>query len=146
MVRERFGSRLLFDTACWWEPPWKMLLSNKGLLAVLYELYPDSPYLLPASFDPLPRVEQIRKPLHGREGAGLAVLDGAGRVVRATPGPYGGPFVYQEYLPLPCLDGKYPVVGSWLVNGYACGVGIREDQDPLTTNVSRFVPHLFEKP
>jgi len=29
------------------------------------------------------------------------------------------------------------------VNGYACGIGIRESDSPITTNLSRFVPHLF---
>jgi glutathionylspermidine synthase len=143
MDREQFGDKLLLDTTRWWEPPWKMLLSNKGLLPILYRLFPDSPYLLPASFEPLEGTAQVRKPLHGREGANLAVLDEAGRVVRQTRGPYTGPFVYQQHSPPPAFDGNYPVVGSWLVNGYACGVGIREDTDPITTNTSRFVPHLF---
>ena len=44
---------------------------------------------------------------------------------------------------LPEYDGNYPVIGSWLVDGYACGIGIREDRGPITTNTSRFVPHLF---
>ena len=35
----------------WIEPPWKMLLSNKGILPVLWELYPGHPNLLEASFD-----------------------------------------------------------------------------------------------
>jgi glutathionylspermidine synthase len=146
LIGEQFGANLLLDTTRWWEPPWKMLLSNKGILPILYELFPDSPYLLPASSEPLPETQQVSKPLHGREGANLAVLDEAGAVVRTTPGPYAGPYVYQQYCPLPNFDGCYPVVGSWLVNGYACGIGIREDTDAITTNGSRFVPHLFLKP
>jgi glutathionylspermidine synthase len=143
MVRERFGAKLLLDSTRWWEPPWKELLSNKGLLAVLYRLFPNNPYLLPASFEPLERTAQVRKPLHGREGGNIAVLDNAGRVVRETPGPYAGPFVYQQLCPLPAFAGNYPVIGSWMVNGHACGIGIREDTDPLTSNTSRFVPHVF---
>jgi glutathionylspermidine synthase len=146
MVREKFGPKLLAGTTNWWEPPWKTLLSNKGLLPILWKLFPDNPYLLPASFDPLPAVAQIRKPLHGREGANMTVLDEVGQVLGTTPGPYGGPFVYQEYCPLPQFDGNYPVIGSWLVNGYACGIGIREDTEPITSNRSRFVPHIFQKP
>jgi glutathionylspermidine synthase len=37
-----------------------------------------------------------------------------------------------------------PVIGSWMVNGYACGIGIREDSGPITGNMSRFVPHVIE--
>jgi glutathionylspermidine synthase len=67
-----------------------------------------------------------------------------GQTVATTEGPYDGPCIYQEHHPLPCFDGGfYPVVGSWLVNGYACGIGIREDEQPITQNLSRFVPHLF---
>ncbi len=50
---------------------------------------------------------------------------------------------YQEYQPLPDFHGRRPVVGSWIVNGFACGVGIREDSGPITRNTSRFLPHLF---
>jgi glutathionylspermidine synthase len=59
-------------------------------------------------------------------------------------GPYGNePCVYQELASLPVFDDNLPVVGSWMVNGYACGLGIREDRGPITHNTSRFVPHFF---
>jgi glutathionylspermidine synthase len=143
MVRERFGEGLLWDTTSWFEPPWKMLLSNKALLAVLYDLFPDSPYLLPASFEPMAD-NYVKKPIHAREGANIEmVLSGA--AVFKTEGPYEGPYIYQEANPLPCFDGNYPVIGSWLINGYAAGIGIREDSTPITTNTSRFVPHIFSR-
>ena len=66
-----------------------------------------------------------------------------GQVTLETEGPYPGPYVYQALHPMPEFDGNYPVVGSWLVNGYACGIGIREDSGPVTQNMSRFVPHVF---
>jgi glutathionylspermidine synthase len=67
-----------------------------------------------------------------------------GRLLMETDGDYRPPFVYQRYYPLPQFDGNCPVIGSWMVNGYACGIGIREDTSPVTQNTSRFVPHLFE--
>jgi len=149
MVREQFGEKLLQDTTNWFEPPWKTILSNKGLMVVLWEMFPESPYLLPASFEPL-NVPQIRKPLHGREGANAAFLMPNGvDVIMQNDGPYNGPFIYQATHELPCFDGTpgkdgyYPMIGSWLVNGYACGIGIREDKTPITSNHSRFVPHIF---
>jgi len=51
MIKEPFGQHLLLDTNLWWEPPWKMMLSNKGLLPVLFQLFPESPYILPAAFE-----------------------------------------------------------------------------------------------
>ena len=142
LMHEEFGPHLLGATTKWLEPPWKALLSNKAILPTLWELFPNHPNLLPASFEPLPGV-QVRKPMLGREGANVTILDGD-RVRFGTDGDYGaGPFVYQQFQAPPRFDGHTPVIGSWLVNGYACGIGIREDAELITTNTSRFVPHLF---
>ena len=51
--------------------------------------------------------------------------------------------VENQYVRAVNYQGNLPVIGSWLVNGYACGIGIREDTSPITGNTSRFVPHLF---
>jgi glutathionylspermidine synthase len=141
MINEPFGGQLVYDNTRWLEAPWKMILSNKAILAVLWELFPNSPYLLPAAFTPI-GASYVQKPLLSREGANIT------RVINRqsepeTEGPYKGPYVYQQLYPLRAFDNNYPVVGSWLVNGYACGVGIREDASPVTQNTSRFVPHVF---
>jgi glutathionylspermidine synthase len=141
MIREKFGEKLLADNTYWLESPWKMLLSNKAILPILWELYPDSPYLLPASFEPMAD-NFVRKPILSREGANIQIVSGGKKLIE-TDGIYGGPYVYQQYSPLPNIGGNYPLVGSWMVNGYACGMGIREDATPITGNTSRFVPHFF---
>ena len=62
-----------------------------------------------------------------------------------TPGPYGEEgFVYQQYAPLPDFDGHYPVLGAWVIDGEAAGMGIRESDTLITDNLSQFVPHLIE--
>jgi glutathionylspermidine synthase len=142
MLREQFGPNLKTAITRWLEPPWKMILSNKAILPILYGLFPESPYLLEASFEPLDGA-CVRKPLYSREGANVALMEN-GRLLMETEGDYEAPFVYQRRYPLPQFDGNYPVIGSWMVNGYACGMGIREDASPVTQNTSRFVPHLFE--
>jgi glutathionylspermidine synthase len=142
LFREEFGAHLPRGATRWLEPPWKAVLSNKGVLAVLWDLYPDSPYLLRAGFE-LWGDRYVRKPQHGREGANVTVVVD-GRPLVETGGPFGGgPWVYQELRPLPDFSGHYPVLGSWMVNGYACGLGIREDPAFVTRNTSRFVPHYF---
>jgi len=145
LVHEKFGQHLLLDNTWWLESPWKMLLSNKAILPILYEMFPDSPYLLPASFEPMSSSRSyVRKPMLSREGANVSiVIDGKPTV--ETEGIYEGPFVYQQYHELPNYEGNYPVIGSWMVNGNACGIGIREDQSPVTGNFSRFVPHVFTR-
>jgi glutathionylspermidine synthase len=142
MFSEQFGPFLPGARTRWLEPPWKVLLSNKALLPLLWELFPGHPNLLPASWRPLPG-RQVRKPARGREGANVAILDGA-TVLTETPGQYGRePCIYQQFHPTPQFEGRSAVLGCWLVNGYACGLGTREDDRPITTNTSRFVPHLF---
>ncbi|HET6248106.1 MAG TPA: glutathionylspermidine synthase family protein [Tepidisphaeraceae bacterium] len=141
LIRERFANMLLNDNTRWLEAPWKMLLSNKAILPMLHELFPQSPYILAAAFEPVGR-NYVKKPVLGREGANVEVIVD-GKTILSTPGEYGEPFVYQEYAPPPGFDGHHPVIGSWMVNGYACGIGIREDMSPVTQNTSRFVPHVF---
>ena len=63
MVREEFGKYLAMANTVWLEPPWKMLLSNKGILPVLWQLYPNHPYLLAASVERPPvGSDWVRKP------------------------------------------------------------------------------------
>jgi glutathionylspermidine synthase len=144
MIREQFGPPLMRAATRWLEPPWKMLLSNKAILIALWEMFPDSPYLLPASFDEPSgsSASYVRKPLLSREGANVTLVQ-HGRAEPETEGVYGGPYVYQSLRLLPNFGGNYPVIGSWMVNGYASGIGIREDAQPVTTNASRFVPHVI---
>jgi glutathionylspermidine synthase len=145
MVDEEFAKHLAVSDTIWVEPPWKMLLSNKGILPVLWELYPGHPYLLAASFERPFVGDWVRKPLLGREGANVT-LHQEGREME-TGGDYGKEgFVYQDLAPLTCFGGMYPVIGSWVIghepNDSAAGIGIRESDTPITTNLSRFVPHL----
>ena len=141
MIREQFGTNLLLDNTRWLEAPWKMILSNKAILTVLWELFPQSEYLLEARTEPLAG-NYVRKPILGREGANIQVVVD-GKIVFETEGIYGEPFVYQQHALLPVFDGNYPVIGSWMVNGYACGMGMREDTAPVIHNTSRFVPHVI---
>jgi len=143
MIREDFGPHVLTAATCWVEPAWKMILSCKSILPLLYERHPDSPFLLPAWFEPPAHGNYVRKPVHAREGANIQVMID-GKLTVDTEGPYTqGPHVYQWLAPIKPHDGRYPIIGSWVVNGLACGIGIREDSGMITRNTSRFVPHLM---
>jgi glutathionylspermidine synthase len=126
--------------ARWLEPAWKMILSNKAILPILWQLFPDHPNLLPASREPLAG-PWVRKPLLGREGSNVTIE--APGVAVATGGPYADRgFVYQAYAELGCHDGLRPVVGSWVIGGEPAGIGIRESDSYVTSNTARFVPHV----
>jgi glutathionylspermidine synthase len=142
MLAEPFAPALLAARTRWIEPPWKMLLSNKALLPVLWELFPNHPNLLEARFGPLGGAE-VRKPILSREGSNVSLLHDAQPVVE-TEGPYPGPHVYQRRAALACSQGRFAVIGSWIVGDEPAGMGIREDASPITGNLSRFVPHLIE--
>jgi glutathionylspermidine synthase len=147
MVNEEFGKHLDCAGTLWMEPPWKMVLSNKGILPVLWKLFPRHPNLLESYFDsPALLMSWVKKPLLGREGANITLhYSGSDR---ETDGPYGAEgFIYQDYARLQTFDGQYPVIGSWVIGhdegNAAAGMGVRESTDPITTNTSQFVPHLF---
>ncbi|WP_405583660.1 glutathionylspermidine synthase family protein [Streptomyces sp. NBC_01190] len=152
LATDRFGPHVLdtldtgggTGTTCWIEPAWKMLLSNKALLAILWELNPGHPNLLPAYLDgPHDLAEApgyVAKPLLGREGAGVTVHPaGAPPVIRAEE-----PCCYQELAPLADFDGNRVVLGAWVVGDEPCGLGLRESPGLITDGYARFLPHIID--
>jgi glutathionylspermidine synthase len=148
MFREEFGAKLNQARTRWIEPPWKAVLSNKGILPLLWEMFEGHPNLLPAYFEDDPRARQlgasfVRKPLYSREGANVTLIS-EGVPVAEHVGPYGAEgFVRQAFATLRNFSGQYPVLGSWLVDHTPCGLSIREDENPITGNSSRFLPHAI---
>jgi glutathionylspermidine synthase len=148
MFHDVFGAHLIKAPTRWIEPPWKAILSNKGILPLLWEMFPNHPNLLPAYFEDDPDAVKlgssfVRKPLFSREGANVALVS-AGTTLVAQEGPYGAEgFIRQAFAPLPDFFGQYPVLGSWLVDHTPCGLSIREDENPITGNTSRFLPHAI---
>jgi glutathionylspermidine synthase len=142
MAREDFFADLVkLDTPVM-ETPWRAIAASKGILPILWELFPDHPNLLPASFRDHPgQGPRVSKPMFGREGADIAFIDVAG-APESVEGGYGDQKrVYQAYHPLPVFDGWHAVVGSWVIGGEPCGIGVREDRSPVTGASAKFRPH-----
>ena len=146
LLRDQFAENYFasYHLTQWIEPIWKMLLSNKGILPILWELFPHHANLLECYFgEPKTMTDYVKKPLLSREGSNLSIH--RGRAVVETGGPYGEEgFVCQATARLANCDGAYPIIGSWMIDGVAAGIGIRESDTAVTTNLSSFVPHLFE--
>ncbi|WP_374943089.1 glutathionylspermidine synthase family protein [Sphingomonas sp.] len=149
MLREPYAANLATAGVRWIEPAWKAILSNKGLLPLLWQRHEGHPNLLPAFFDDDPQAavlgdSYVRKPLFSREGANVEVVrDGVGEI--ETDEGYGAEgFVRQAFCPPPVFDGNHPVIGVWIVGDEAAGIGIREDDGIVTRNLARFVPHFIE--
>jgi glutathionylspermidine synthase len=144
MVNEEFSSVLLNANTKWIEPIWKMILSNKAILPVLWKLFPGHPNLLESYFDdPHTMKSYAQKPLLSREGANIILVEN-GKTISQTSGEYGDEgFIYQQLYKLPDFSGNKPVIGSWIIGEQSAGIGIRESNSFVTDNFSRFVPHVI---
>lgn len=146
MVQEDFASVILSSQTQWLEPGWKMLLSNKGILPLLWQKHPGHPNLLESHFEQPGQnfgAGWVRKPLFSREGANVELVTLSGEKI-SEPGPYAdSPFIRQKFQPLPKFGDSYTMIGSWVVGNSAAGIGIREDNSLITKDSSRFLPHII---
>jgi glutathionylspermidine synthase len=150
MLQEEFAPHAIdtYRSTRWIEPIWKMLLSNKGILPILWELYPNHELLLESYFasddggSPNALKDYVRKPLMSREGANISVIRDNATVV-STDGPYRGRQIVQALAPSATFDNRHTVLGLWMIDQDCCGLGVRESFSPITDNLSSFVPHYF---
>jgi glutathionylspermidine synthase len=147
MMGDAFGQALPRSGLRLIEPPWKAILSNKGVLPLLWQRHRGHPNLLESYVEPDASVPLgagwVRKPFFSREGANVTMRLADGEEI-SSPGPYGaGRFIRQAYHALPRTDGGYPLIGSWMIADRAAGMGIREDHGLITRDTSRFIPHAI---
>ncbi|GEP00990.1 glutathionylspermidine synthase family protein [Methylobacterium haplocladii] len=132
------------------EPPWKAVLSNKGLLPHVWAQEPGHPNLLPAFFDEDPQAaglgdSYVRKPIFSREGSNVAIVRD-GTMLAHEPGPYGSEgHIRQALAELPLFDDhRRPVIGSWIIGDAPGGLCVREGRGAITRNDALIVPHVIE--
>ncbi|UJW76757.1 glutathionylspermidine synthase family protein [Rhizobium sp. SL42] len=147
MLRETYAAQLVEHSAVFVEPAWKAVLSNKGLLPLLWRRHRNHPNLLPSFFADDPKAtalsDYVIKPLLSREGENVHLFR-SGQEVISAPGDYGAEgSVIQAYAPLFKSHAGHAVLGSWIVGDRACGLGIREDRSLITANLARYVPHVI---
>ncbi|MCJ7874389.1 glutathionylspermidine synthase family protein [Phaeobacter sp. J2-8] len=169
LLRDDYAAHIAGSGCLFLEPAWKALLSNKGLLPVLWQMFEGHPNLLPAFFEAdigdalagqgaaAPDVAEafdraaaqlaaghVRKPILSREGASVEIIK-SGEVIEAAQNTdYDEhPRIIQAYVPLPRFDGFRPVIGAWVVGDTCVGIGVREDRSRITQDLSRFKPHYI---
>ncbi|MBK4216284.1 glutathionylspermidine synthase family protein [Paracoccus caeni] len=169
LLNEDFARNIAGSGAMFLEPAWKALLSNKGILPILWQMFEGHPNLLPAFFaddvadalvaggKPVPavadayarsadllRAGHVVKPIFSREGASVSIVEN-GDVTEASPNTdYDQhPRIVQAYAPLPDFGGFRPVIGAWIVGRTCVGMGLREDRSRITQDLSRFKPHFI---
>ncbi len=149
MLGEEFGQHLINadSRTVWLEPAWKGVAKSKVILPVLWQMFPDHPALVPAYLDgPHGMTRYAAKPVAGWEGAGVMLVDGE----MVTQEPVGHTqhqnLVWQEWIDIASFDGVLPVIGSWIIDGAAAGLGIRESTHLITNEDAQFVPHIIDAP
>ncbi|QRR73881.1 glutathionylspermidine synthase family protein [Klebsiella pneumoniae] len=149
MMRDDNGPLLCKRRERWIEPLWKSVLSNKGLMPLLWRFFPRHPNLLPAWFanespQIAPGESYVRKPIFSREGGNVTIFNGQQQIIEHADGDYAEePMIFQAFQPLPRFGDSYTLIGSWIVDDEACGLGIREDNTLITKDTSRFIPHYI---
>jgi glutathionylspermidine synthase len=148
LVEDEFGPNIEASGLTVVEPAWKMLLADKRMLALLWEMFPDHPNLLPASLDAAAvRGPAVAKPALGRDGAGVKLhADGLGVPATggdaADPDPRDGPPVYQALAPLARVEDACVLPSLWMVASQPAGLALREADTPFVGPTARFVPHI----
>jgi glutathionylspermidine synthase len=148
MLRDDYAEPLPGADVTVLEPAWKSLLSNKGMLPLLWERHAGHPNLLETYFESDPAHTTlgssfVRKPLFSREGANVELVKD-GRKASVLDGGYGdGAWIRQALHAPPKFDNRYVIVGSWVVGNEPAGIGLREDRGRITRNTSRFLPHVI---
>lgn len=149
MAHEPFFAEIGQERHRFIEPAWKMMLSNKGLLPILWELNPGHPLLLPAARTREALCSQgitrwVEKPYFGREGAGVTVMDRGVPLARGASGHEGDPMIFQQRGSLFAAGQKHFVWGLWMVGDECRGLSARGDASLVTGNLSQFFPHRIE--
>lgn len=145
MFREMFSTKLTDAGVRWLEPAWKSIISNKALLPLLWEMYPNHPNLLPSFFagESHDLTHYVIKPLFSREGANIQITEN-GQEICKVDGPYGEEgMIIQQFQPMPRFNDSYTLIGSWLVDDEPAGIGLREDRSLITQDLSRYYPHII---
>ncbi|WP_372998915.1 glutathionylspermidine synthase family protein [Sulfurimonas sp.] len=124
-------------------PAYTLLFQSKGIMKIMSDLFPHSPYLLKTSFEPLEGTKQVEKAVFGREGANTKIIDANGKVVEQIDGPYDNyKKVYQEYVDFN-KDEKGTKYQAGVFFAYeSCGLSFRKGSE-IMDNMSKFVGHVL---
>lgn len=125
-------------------PAYTLLFQSKGILKVLWELYPNHPLLLQTQNKAIQGKASVEKVLFGREGANVRILSADGYATEKNDGEYFEQnTVFQEYTEfLQDKSGNYYQAGVFFA-GEACGLGFRKG-GKIIDNRAQFCGHIIE--
>ncbi|WP_169776801.1 glutathionylspermidine synthase family protein [Campylobacter mucosalis] len=125
-------------------PAYTLLFQSKGILKILWDLYPNHPLLLETKDEPLAGKKCVKKPIFGREGANVAILDESGKILSQNDGEYEqNRAIYQEFYEFN-KDEKGECYQAGVFFAFeGCALGYRKGGEILN-NTSKFVGHYIE--
>ncbi len=125
-------------------PAYTLLFQSKGILKILWDLYPNHPLLLETSFEPLKNKKQVEKVTFGREGENVVIYDGNMQIIAKEDGEYQNfNKVYQEFYEFNSDGENYYQAGVFFAYE-ACGLGYRKG-NLILNNMSKFTGHIVER-
>ncbi|NPA59429.1 MAG: glutathionylspermidine synthase family protein, partial [Epsilonproteobacteria bacterium] len=105
--------------------------------------FPDSPYLLKTSFEPLDGVKQVEKTMFGREGANTKIISASNNIEESIDGPYDNyKKVYQEYVEFNTDSSGAKYQAGVFFAYEACALSYRKGGE-IMDNMSKFVGHVI---
>ena len=126
------------------EPLWTVVPSNKAILPVLWDMFPDHPYLLESRFrlnEGLRQQGYVSKPIAGRCGQNIRLHDADSGLIDETGGAFEQQnLIYQAICPLPRIAGYNVQLCTFSVAGNYAGSCVRVDQSPIITTHSDVLP------
>ncbi|MCX5828343.1 MAG: glutathionylspermidine synthase family protein [Deltaproteobacteria bacterium] len=123
-------------------PPYTLLFQSKGLLKILWDLFPRHPLLLETTREPLPGKSWVEKKTFGREGANIRILGPIGELLASTPGEYQNfQAIYQEFTELPRDSAGKSYQAGVFFSYEPCGLGFRRESG-IIQNFSQFIGHF----
>jgi len=125
-------------------PAYTLLFQSKGMMKILWDLFPNHPLLLETSFEPLHNKKQVEKVCFGREGENVAIVNADNSLELKTNGDYESfKPIYQEYVEFSQdSNGNYYQAGVFHCYE-ACGLGFRKG-GKILDNMAKFVGHIVE--
>ena len=124
-------------------PAYALMFQSKGMMKILYDLFPDSPYLLKTSFEPLGE-KHIEKKVFGREGDNCKIFNPDGSILTQRGGEYDHyKSIYQEFVELPKDENGLCYQAGVFFAYESCGLGFRRGGEILD-NMSKFIGHILK--
>ncbi|WP_086253201.1 MULTISPECIES: glutathionylspermidine synthase family protein [Campylobacter] len=125
-------------------PAYTLLFQSKGIMKILWDLYPNHPLLLESSFEPLKGKKQVKKPFLAREGANVSIINSDGSIEIQNDGEYAsGKFLYQEFADFAKDENGDSYQAGMFFAFEGCALGFRKGKD-IIDNYSKFVGHIIE--